>query len=405
MKTAITIAFLVALGVVVTTAFSWAQLDFPLNELLASPRLEAAGELPGDGEESSATPSAPGSHKEEAKPLAVVDEIEFDFGYLENSTEDHRHAFVIKNEGTAPLKLLRSEVSCSKCTFAMLPAEPIPPGGSAAVKVRWNINVHEDVFRQSVSVHTNDREHPLLRFVVTGKVVKPFEIKPKEIVFSNIRVGEQAQASAGLLAYFSDHLEVLEHSLSNQELAPFFDVSLVPVAPDKLPAGVKGATEIKVVLKPGLPLGAFKQRILLKTNLEKGENLELAVSGNIGGPVSVVGAGWLQEQGILAVGQVTRGKGATRTLSLIVRGKDFDGVTLEPPKVKPDLLKVSYGKISQINDGATIIVPVTIEIPPDSPSVNHMGSEQGKLGEIIISFNNPDLPPVKLLVQFAVVEG
>ena len=78
---------------------------------------------------------------------------------------------------------------------------------------------------------------------------------------------------------------------------------------------------------------------------------------------------------------------------------------VEPPQVTPSLLKVTYGEIKQINDGATTIVHVTIEIPPNSPSVNHMGSEQGKLGEIIIPFDKAGLPPVKLLVQFAVVEG
>lgn len=410
MKTGFSIVILVALAVAATTAVSWARFDYPLSELMLPFKLESAGELPPEAAETtSAEPASAEATAEptdnEPQPLAVADETEFNFGYLENGAQDNRHSFVVKNDGTAPLKLLRSEVSCSKCTFASLPGEPIPPGGSAPVQVRWNINIDNDVFRQHVDVHTNDRKHPLLRFVVTGKVVRPFEIEPRELVFSNVRIGEPAEARAMLQSYFSSDLKVAEHSLSSQSLAPYFDVSLVPVAADKLPEGTKSAIEIKVALKPGLPLGAFKQRILLKTNLEKGENLELPVSGNVGGPVSVVANGWNQERGILSIGHVTRGKGAVRTVKLIVRGKEFGSLTVKPPQTQPALLKVTYGKITQINGGTTSIVPVTIEVPPGSPPVNHMGSEQGKLGEIIIPFDHPDLPPVKLLVQFAVVEG
>jgi hypothetical protein len=408
MKTAFSIAILVILAVVATAAYSWAQLDFPVERLLASSDLQAEGELPPEAELTASggpaaeTTEAPG---DAPQPLAVAEETEFNFGYLENGAQDNRHSFIIKNEGTAPLKLVRSEVSCSKCTFASLPGEPIPPGGSAAVQVRWNINIENDVFRQHVDVHTNDRKHPLLRLMVTGNVVRPFQIKPGEIVFSNVRVGEEARASAMLLSYFSDDLQVLESNLSSEALAPYFGVELTPVAADKLPEGVKSAVEINVLLKPGLPLGAFKQRILLKTNLEKGENLELPVTGSITGPVSIVASGWNQDRGVLQIRQVTRGKGAVRELSLIIRGKEFSGLKVKPPTVTPSLVKVTYGEIKEVNGGATTIVPVRIEIPPGSPSVNHMGSEQGKLGEIIIPFDKSDLPPVKLLVQFAVVEG
>jgi hypothetical protein len=402
MKTALVIALFVIGGIAATAAVSVAQLDFPVRDLLSSPDLEAAGELPAGLDASPGTAASGAS--DEPQPRAVVDETEFDFGFLPNSSTDHRHSFVIKNEGTAPLKLLRSDVSCNKCTFANLPAEPIPPGGSAAVQVRWNINLTDNVFRQHVDVHTNDREHPLLRLIITGKVVHPFAFEPKALVFSNLRVGESAEATAVLFAYFSDQLKVSEHAISNPDLAGYFDVELTELTPGELPKGVKSATKIHVTVKPGLPLGAFKQRILLKTNLEDGAEQELSVSGNISGPVSVVGKGWNQEHGILSIGQVKQSQGAKRNLTLVVRGKEFAGLALESAKVKPDLLKVTYGKVNQVGDGATNLAPIEIEIPPGAPPVNHMGSDQGKPGEIIVRFNNAGLPPVKLLVQFAVVE-
>ena len=45
-----------------------------------------------------------------------------------------------------------------------------------------------------------------------------------------------------------------------------------------------------------------------------------------------------------------------------------------------------------------------IEIPPGSPTVDCLGSEQGKLGEIILESTHPQVPKLRILVRFAVVK-
>jgi Protein of unknown function (DUF1573) len=404
MKTALRIAIVVLSGLAVTAGVSLAQFQLPWTALTASPNLEAAGELPAAGTPGLAAAPAAEAPEEGEQPEAVVEETEFDFGYLANSTNDHEHAFVIKNAGTAPLQLIRSEVSCNKCTFATLPSGDIPPGGSDRVLVRWNINSTESIFRQSVTVHTNDREHPLLRFVISGKIARALEIKPRELVFSNVLPGDEAQGSARLFAYFSDGLEVVDHRFTNEETAKYFDAELKPIPADELDPGIKSGVELRVTLKPGLPLGAFKQRIRLKTNLDDGEEQELAITGKVSGPVSVIGKGWNQEYGVLALGQVNRSEGATRVVHLLIRGKEFRGLKLEPAQCNPTALHVTYGKTSEVNEGSVIMAPLTIEIPKGTPSMSHMGNEQGKWGEITIRSDHPDLPPIKLLVQFAVID-
>ncbi len=403
-RTGFLIAFTVLLGVAVTSLFSWTQLEFPVIDLLSSPNLTSAGDLPSDWLEESAASVASSPSVSEESPTAVADETVYDFGYLPNSTLDHRHSFIIRNEGTAPLKLLRADVSCGKCTFANLPLEPIPPGGTATVQVRWNINLEQSVFRQYVDVHTNDQEHPILRLFVTGQVVRQFAFEPKEIVFSNVRVGEKAEATAYLLAYFVDDLEVIEYQLSNPSMAAYFDIKLNEVGPDQLPKGVKSAAEFNVMLKPGLPLGVFNLKIRLKSNLKGEAELELPITGNIGGPISIVGSGWSQERGVLSIGHVKQSEGAKRTVTLIVRGKDLVDFSLEPPEFSLESLKVTYGNVNKVSSSQTILIPINIEIAPGSPKVNHMGGPQGKAGEILIPFKNANLPRVKILLHFAVVE-
>ncbi|HVW36389.1 MAG TPA: DUF1573 domain-containing protein, partial [Pirellulales bacterium] len=314
-------------------------------------------------------------------------------------------AFIVKNTGTAPRRLIRADVSCSKCTFATLPADDIPPGGSDKVVVKWNINIEQDIFRQHVDVHTNDRDHPVIRFVIYGKIVRPFEIKPRELALSNIPMGESAEANVQLLSYFSEGLEVVEHNFTNAETAQYFEAAIAPLAADQLAEGIKSGLELKVTIKPGLPLGSFKQRIRLKTNLPEDAEHELGISGTVVGPVSITGTGWNSEFGVLAIGHVNRSEGVKRTLNLWIRGKQFRGLTLKAPQVKPDAMKVTHGTIRELNDGSVIMVPLTIEIPKGTPSMNHMGSGQGKWAEITIPTDNADLPPVKIMVQFAVIEG
>jgi hypothetical protein len=341
----------------------------------------------------------------EGEPEAVVEETEFDYGFLPNKSNDNEHAFIVKNTGTAPLRLVRADVSCSKCTFATLPADDIPPGGSDQVVVKWNINIEQDIFRQHVDVHTNDRDHPVIRFVVYGKIVRPFEIKPRELALSNIPMGESAEASVQLFSYFSEGLEIVEHGFTNADSAKYFEIALAPLAAGQLAEGIKSGLELKVTIKPGLPLGSFKQRIRLKTNLPEDAEHEIGISGTVVGPVSVTGTGWNSEFGVLAIGHVNRDEGAKRKLNLWIRGKQFRGLKLQPPQVKPEALQVTYEKISELNDGAVTMIQLTIEIPKGTPSMNHMGSGQGKWAEITIPTDNAELPPVKIMVQFAVIEG
>lgn len=406
MKTSGIIAAIVILGIATTAAVSLAQFEVPWSQILASPNLDSAGDLPRGHSDGTVVDDVVGQGEltnMDGKPDAVAEELEFDFGFLPAKTKGNEHSFIVKNRGKAPLRLIRAEVSCTKCTFATLP-EDIPPGGSGKVVVRWDINIEHDVFRQHVDVHTNDRERPVLRFVIFGKIARPFEIKPAEIALSSIPSGESAEATVQLLSYFSDGFEVIDHQFTYAETAPYFEAQFSPLPADRLASGIKSGLEMKVTVKPGLPLGSFKQRIRLKTNLKDDPDQEVPITGTVVGPVSIVGNGWHAEYGVLVIGHVNRGEVATRKLSLWIRGKQYKGLEFEPPLVEPKEMQVTCGKVSELNGGAVTMVPLTVEIPKDAPSMNHMGSGQGKWGEISIRTNHADLPPIKIMVQFAVVE-
>src|SRR5579872_4986779 len=122
MKTFFTMTVIVVLGVFVTTAVSLARLGAPLSW---SP---LGLDLPAEMDYVPTKNSAAAPAEAGAKPIAVVDEEDFDFGNLRNKTFDNRHVFKVANKGNAPLKFTNSSVSCTKCTFVDLPDAPIAPG-------------------------------------------------------------------------------------------------------------------------------------------------------------------------------------------------------------------------------------------------------------------------------------
>ena len=397
MKTFLTMTVVVILGVALTTAIALARLGTPLS--LRPLTLDLPAEV--DDTRSSTTsvvedtPSVVG-----AQPRAVVEEEEFNFGHLRNKTMDNRHVFKIRNEGQAPLHFTGSSVSCTKCTFVDLPDSPIAPGETGEVLVTWNVDTFEDHFRQSATINTDDPEHGSLRFVIAGKVVRPLQIVPEKLVLSSIQVGEAAEAKATLSAYFSDDLKVLNPTLTDATTADYFDVTTSPLAKDKLPEGATSGVELSVKVKPGLPVGSFTQSVRFETNLEEEPEKTIPIEGEVGGAVKIYGKGWEPDMHFVNIGTVGQSKGDNRIVYVLMHG--LGGVKIDPPDVDEEVLKVTYGEITEMKGGTLVKVPLKIEIPPGSPLVNHMGGK-AKLAQILIPTNKSELGRVKVLVKFAVV--
>lgn len=336
------------------------------------------------------------------RPVAVVDELEFDFGREKNHTKGHRHVFVVRNSGDYPLRILLAKASCEKCTFFKLPKNDIPPGASGEVEVSWEIESVEDHFAQSVTIQTTDPERPSIRLRITGKILQPLAVVPQELVFSGIRAGDEVATPVRLHAFFSDQLQVVRQEWQDASTAGYFDARIVSLNGDQLAPAAKSGCEVLVTVKPGLPLGRFQQKIRLTTNLDDARDVEIPIRGMIVGDVLIVGKDWDEAQGTLRLGAVNSRQGAKRTLKLLVKGPRRIGLVFEAPQASPELLKAMLGQATQSSNGLVTQVPLTIEIPPGCPPANHMGTDAGGMGEIMIATNQPGFGPLRLLVQFAV---
>ena len=340
-------------------------------------------------------------------PVAVLAEDTYDFGFMDAEAEG-RHEFVVENQGAGNLELRQGPSTC-KCTVSLLEDEDIGPGESGIVAIEWTAKRGlgaDGEFKQTAQVLTNDPENPRLTLTIQGQVTVAARLVPSELLFNGITPGESSSATVRLYGFRSEPLEITDHECVEAETSDYFEVTYEPLPADEV-SREKGATSgclVEVTLKPGLPVGAFKQRIRLKTSFEEIPTVELPVQGSVTGEISIVGKGWRRENGILYWGSVRSQDGGERTLFIRAAGPDARDVRYKPVEVLPDLLEVEFGETKQLGTGEASLTPMTIRVPQGSRPANHLGTEEEQLGRIILETTHPRVPRLRVLLRFA-VEG
>lgn len=352
-----------------------------------------------------------GSHDtglaEDQQPVAravVVDGRKYDFGKGQRFTK-MKHTFVIKNEGTAPLTLKKGSTSC-RCTLSILESESIQPGESAEVTLEWKMNVAGRLFRQTADINTNDPDDPKITLEIEGKITDMLRLDPDDIVFSSISDSEGGRAQFRFYAYDMDDFRIVEHEFGNEESASFFDLTCEELTPDDLKKepGATAGYLVTLIAKPGLPLGAINQTILLTTNVEEAPKLELPVTGIVVGDISIVGPGVFDyENNMVRFGRVKSAEGAKTSLRLLVKGPYRRDVQLKIKEVSPDdVLAASLGEPQQVNNGAVYMHLLTVEVLKGSRTVNCLGSDLGEYGRVVIETTHPVTKEVTVYVRFTV---
>ena len=106
---------------------------------------------------------------------------------------------------------------------------------------------------------------------------------------------------------------------------------------------------------------------------------------------------------MLRLGTVAQSEGARASLRILVKGPYRRDVRLTVKETDPaDALAVSLGEATEINNGAVFMYPLTVEIPKGARPVDRLGSDQFKLGKIVIETTHPTSKIIKFYVRFSV---
>jgi hypothetical protein len=102
-------------------------------------------------------------------PEITFVEVSHDFVTLQKGDECS-YEFKFKNTGKEPLILANCQASCG-CTTPSCPKEPIAPGASGVIKVKYDSN-RVGVFSKTVSVTSNAKNSPIT-LSIKGKIDGP----------------------------------------------------------------------------------------------------------------------------------------------------------------------------------------------------------------------------------------
>jgi hypothetical protein len=339
-------------------------------------------------------------------PKVLVDERAHDFGPVDRDKKV-RHAYRFTNVGDGVLTLKAGATTCVKCTIAELSKSQVAPGETVDVVVEYTPNAQQPRFKQIAPILTNDPEQPRVELLVRGTVTAKFSVVPEYLVLSQVSANETKSAELKIWAFLSDEVQVVGHEFAGEDSAPFFEVHSETIPHDLLTEpGAKSGCRVVLTLKPGLPLGPIRQTIRLELRLQgvaETSTVEVPIEGTVDSDISIVGPGWDQKYGRLAINAVQSAKGATRKLFLLVRGDHRHDLAIKPGKLDPAWLKVELGEPTELNNGAVTQIPLTIEIPPGAPPANYLGTDQGKYAEIILETTHPQVKEIRLHLKFAIV--
>ncbi len=338
-------------------------------------------------------------------PRLEVDKYSHDFGKVEHGSTV-RHAFVFTNHGPGVLKLTPGATTCSACTIAALDKSEIAPGESAKVTVEYKAHGAKPDFRQTATILTNDPRRSRVELTISGTATSKFTVWPRPIDFGNVPAGEAAQATSQLRYFLPGEMRVVEHQFEDAGTAALFDLRTEPLtAEEARREDAQSGYALVLSLKPGLPLGTFRQTIRLALEMEPGgQRAEevVPITGTIVGDLSIVGPGWRNDRGVLSLGTVDRSVGATRKLTLLVRGAARGQVEIEAIKLDPPQVRVEVGERTPLSETVDQI-PLEIEIPPGLSPAVRLGTDQGPFGEVVLGVkNHPSVKEIRLNLKFVI---
>lgn len=327
-------------------------------------------------------------------PKAVVEESEFNFGNMDPGSSGE-HEFLVRNEGSAPLELELLETSC-KCTVGSVDGEPIPPGGTAKVRMEWNTGNKVSNYSQWAQVATNDPDSATLTFKISGTVRQVIRFEPEEIVFGQFLPTDSIERE---LLIYSDKLENFRLPEVTASKADFVaEVTPAPAERLKSLGAVQGYV-IHIKTPTDLLQGEFLE--YLKVNVqntpedESSETYEIPLKGRVMGRLSVVGAA-VDGLGRIELGVKRYGEGGKVRLKVKVRDNDTE-LTVRDLKVEPEFLKVQLVPLP--NAAVAGLYDLIVELPRETEPCSHRGDN---MGTIHFDFDHPRIPKLDLLVDFSV---
>ena len=267
----------------------------------------------------------------EKKGKLHVAESNFNFGTMEVG-EQFEHIFELKNIGEGPLKLSKGPPSCVTCTSFEIDKLELAPGETAKATVKWQVKNSNPEFRQYAPIMVDNQPDAQVKLYVIGKISNRIILNPADKwSLGDVPEGSPVVFPATVTSTFADAFEIAEIISSSK----FLTVTPTPMsAVDLETKKVKSGYHLKAVLSADVPVGDFREKVLIKLKTPKEIELKVDVTARRSGPMDIFGPGWNQETMTLDVRSFDAKKGLKTRLNLFTKNVEgelkFTKITLTP---------------------------------------------------------------------------
>jgi Protein of unknown function (DUF1573) len=329
----------------------------------------------------------------QAHPKVQLDKDEYNFGIMDPLTMG-KHDFVLKNVGTAPLKLTVGPTSC-KCTVSGLDKREIAPGEQAVVTLEWNTG-RAPVYSHSATIYTTDPDRKSLDVRVSGKVRMQLGADVTELVLVDVKPSESAVAECFLYSQVWDDFEI--QSLDSKLTGLTWELTKVqPGQAAELEA--KAIQRLRVTIPAGGLASRFADTLRMQAKVageEQLQTLDLPIQGNVLGRYTLYGGDIVGDA--VQLGSIPWGRGKKTKLLIKIRDAELSlgDVQLE---VTPSLLRAEF--LPREGASALGLYDLHLELPAETAPCQFLGTPQG---EVTIKTNHPRIGMLRFPVRFAVVE-
>jgi len=335
-------------------------------------------------------------------PSVSIDEESFNFGVFEKEQKGE-HTFTIRNEGKSTLTLKVLEKSCS-CTNVDLSRSSVPSGQNAKVTMKWEPNNMGGSYRQGVEIGTNDPARPRFQLFVEGVYSAPIIVQPNPVQI-NAFSGQEASNQSRIF-FFEKEVVIREITSDDPE---HFSVTFAKaeLSEDNLKVNLlksaKSVYDVTVTLKSGMPIGHFKNKMIVRSDSDLEPEFTFPVSGQVLGSLAIISQDYDQKTGIMNMGTTFHGTPTRKILRL--RFNPPADVTPEFKVVSktPDWLNVTLGSIIMAAEDNNLL-PVTIEIPADANLGASDATDMENPSVIVLESNIPAISTVRIPIEYVVRE-
>lgn len=334
------------------------------------------GEAPISSGSSSSTAPSGGRAK-----AVLVGEPTFAFGKAPQFKTDS-HSWTVKNEGNADLELsmLSSTCSCTLAKFKDGKTAVVKPGESTEITLEFETRDNNGEYRKGAEIGTNDPDLKQFSLYVSGLVYPAIMTYPSEPVlnFGSIS-NDEDEHPYGLAVFSPDRPEtkILKVETSTKSVTTSFEPMTTEEASAVPSVKITQGLKLMVNVRNDLPLGAFREEVIITTDHPKQSTLRLSLAGKMVGPIN-------PQPGAVLMHDVGSRKGGTGGVTLVVRNQR--DTTFEVLK-KPAGLEVEVSPADNGTKKGRYSLQVTVP-PGTSPQRFEdeivLKTDHPKAGQVII---------------------